>query len=111
MKPPLIVQSVRSPEDVLVFSSVDGAERYLEPIDVLGEEYIAYDSEGRRLRLTAPNAVDRITIGLAELAPRHSDELRATLIRLLSCSGKEVDDLQQMTLPDLVQRACRYARV
>ncbi len=35
--------------DVLVFKSVDDALVYLEPIDVLNNEYIAFDAEGRLL--------------------------------------------------------------
>jgi hypothetical protein len=32
--------------DVLFFRSLSCAKRYLEPIDIRNDEYIAYDSEG-----------------------------------------------------------------
>ena len=61
MKPPIIVYENG---DVSVFASVEDAEISLEPPDVESNRYVAYDSEGRLLRLipTSP----RIKIKSAE---------------------------------------------
>ncbi len=101
--PPIIVDEQGT---ATVFESIEDAERYLEPIDVRNEEYVAYDSEGRLLRLlpTSP----RITIENAELEPRHSSEVRDLLIRLLNYSGHAVEKLQRENLADLVTMSLEY---
>jgi hypothetical protein len=101
--PPIIVDERGT---ATVFESVDYAERYLEPIDVKNGEYIAYDSEGRLLRLipTSP----RITIESAEPEPHHSSEVRSLLIRLLVYTGVPPEILQSEDLQNLVARALEY---
>lgn len=101
--PPIIVDEQGT---AIVFESIEGAERYLEPIDVRNNEYVAYDSEGRLLRFlpTSP----RITIEAAELDPRHSTEVRELLIRLLGYTGVAVDMLRGESLQDLVTKSLEY---
>ncbi|MUV14522.1 hypothetical protein [Noviluteimonas gilva] len=48
MRPPIIIDEHG---DVSVFESVEAAARYIEPIDVRNNEYVAYDSAGYLLRL------------------------------------------------------------
>ena len=55
----------------MFFESVEDAERYFEPIDVENDEYVAYDSDGRLLRLLA--RYPRVTVDMAELHPMHGD--------------------------------------
>jgi hypothetical protein len=47
MEPPIIANNKG---DVLIFDSVEKAERYLEPIDIRNDEDVIYDREGRLLR-------------------------------------------------------------
>ena len=56
MKPPFIVNessSVDVPGDVTFYESASDLEGHLEAIDVENEEFFAFDSEGRLLRLEA----------------------------------------------------------
>ncbi len=103
IKPPIIVDAHGDP---IILGSVEDAEAHLEAIDVENDEYVAYDSEGRILRLipTSP----RITIESAEQEPQHAEELRAVLVSLLTYTGESADWLKQASLQELVDRALEY---
>jgi hypothetical protein len=100
---PIIVDEQGS---AIVFESVADAEQYLEAIDVQNNEYLAYDSEGRLLRLlpTTP----QITVESAELRPSHSKEVRDLLVRLLTYTGVPEAQLQAESLKQLVTRSLEY---
>jgi hypothetical protein len=49
IEPPILVLADDGP---LVFETVEDAQMYLEPVDVLGGEYRAYDALGRALCLS-----------------------------------------------------------
>lgn len=106
MRQPIIVDNFGN---LLIFRSADQAERYLEPIDVLNGEYIAYDSEGRLLRLVALNDYDRITIEQAESTPHHGGILRDALVKFLVAVGDMPDDIGSMPLPVLIEKALQFA--
>lgn len=103
ISPPVIIDEHGT---ATIFESVENAERYLEPIDVRNKEYVAYDSEGRLLRLlpTSP----RITIESAEVEPNHSSEVRDLLIHLLTYTGVSPDTLRKEALQELVARSLEY---
>jgi hypothetical protein len=101
--PPIIVDEQGT---ATVFESIEDAERYLEPIDVKNGEYVAYDSEGRLLRLVPTSP--RITIENAELEPHHPSEVRNLLTRLLAYTGVPEEILQKESLKTLVARALEY---
>jgi hypothetical protein len=103
INPPIIVDEQGT---AMIFESTEDAERYLEPIDVRNNEYVAYDSEGRLLRLipTTPH----ITIESAELEPRHSNEVRELLENLLAYTGVAVDTLRRESLQNLVLKSLEY---
>ena len=103
MKAPIIVDEHGA---ATIFESVKDAERYLEAVDVENNEYIAYDSEGRLLRLipTTP----RITIRGAEQSPTHSPELRTLLTNLLGYTGVPASSLREATLQELVEKALEF---
>ena len=103
MKPPVIVDENGS---VNVFDSIEAAERYLEPIDVENDEYIAYDSEGRLLKLIPVHP--GIRIESAENEPNHKPELHRVLVEFLSHIEGDGDELRDTTLSDLVTRALKY---
>lgn len=103
MKPPIIVDENG---DTAIYENVEDVELHLETIDVANNEYVAYDSEGRLLRLlpTSP----RITVESAEQEPSHADEVHYLLFELLLYFGLPADWLRQASLQDLVERALEY---
>ena len=103
MKPPIIVYE---PGDASIFQSVRSAESYLEPIDVKKNEYVAYDSEGRLLSLSATNF--KVSIESAEPEPTHVLELRRILSDFLAHNGVQQKWLQTASLQELVTKALEY---
>ena len=94
------------------FKSVAEAERYAEPIDVQNLEYVAYDSDGRRLELRVETEVVAGLFGLGKInrervrivpaentasTPKLKSLLRAFLQKL----GASPDSLHSATLQDL----------
>jgi hypothetical protein len=103
MKPPIFVYE-KGP--LYIFKSVNDAESYLEPIDVKNNEYVAYDSEGRLLCLSATSF--HVTIESAELEPNHAPELRKILVGFLAYMKTPEDWLEIASLQDLVTKASEY---
>lgn len=107
--------------DMSFFESVEHAERKLEAIDVRNEEYVAYDSEGRLLRVTiergeAPiffgldkTTVDYVVIESAEDEPSHAPQLRAALVDFLERIGVSLDDPESLSLQELVSKGAAHA--
>jgi hypothetical protein len=98
MKLPIIV--VES-GDILFFTSLIIAERYLEPIDVRNNEYTAYDSEGRLLCLIP--CENTVKIELAEEKPTHADKLKEALLDFFTEVGFATDLLSQASLEELIR--------
>jgi hypothetical protein len=71
---------VTADEPLLIFESLDRAVAYLEWQDVEDGIYQGYDSDGRRVDF---DTVNRRVIAEVERDPGHTDELRATLARVL----------------------------
>ena len=103
VRPPIILNEHGS---IDVFQSTEAAEIYMEPIDVENGEYVAYDSEGRLLRIVPTSP--RVTIETAELEPSHQDEVRALLVRLLTHLGVPKEELLNLSLGALVKRSLQY---
>ena len=103
IKPPVIVDEHGS---AMVFESIDDAERYLEPIDIRNQEYVAYDSEGRLLRLIASDF--QVTVEAVDLEPQHSSRVRELLVGLLEYTGVESSVLQGKSLQELVESSLKY---
>src|SRR5690348_16022332 len=101
IKPPILVTE---PGDADIFNSVEAAERYVEHYDV--GDLVAYDSEGRLLRLlpTTP----RITIEAAESVPNHIEQTREVLLQFLHAVGESDETLRDRSLNDLFAVAVRY---
>ena len=93
MRPPIIVDARG---DLLVFTSVAAAQMELAPEDVRNGEYpVAYDSEGRLLRIEVRTRERRILgvfretteyvhIGSCEHIATHDRDLRALLLRFIA---------------------------
>ncbi len=106
-KPPIVIDGDGGP---LIFGTVMEAEGYLEPIDVVNNEYwAAYDSEGRLLRLIPGRRT--VSIEPADATPSHAADLRELLRDLLGRYGWTRDRLSRASLTELVDAAYDYARV
>jgi hypothetical protein len=103
IQPPIIIDETG---DIDVFGSIEGTEMYLEPDDVEKERFVAYDSEGRLLRLipTTP----RITIECAEWTPSHAGDVRRLLVKFLEDIGIANDKLREKSLQELVAAALKH---
>ena len=88
-------------EDVIVYASV---EVDLEPIDVKAGGLVAYDAEGRLLRLEANRW--EVTVSVAEEKPTHAVELEFTLRKFLKATDDPLADDPACDLKCLVN-ACR----
>ena len=92
--------------DVDVFDSVGDAERYLEPIDVQVGRFVAFDSEGRLLKLRP--TIPRVTIDSAEETPTHVKQLSDLLRRFLAHVGVTDPGLASEPLAKLVERSVAF---
>ncbi len=88
-------------DDVIVYESI---EVDLEPLDVMGGGLVAYDAEGRLLRLETNRG--EVTVSLAEEKPTHAVELEFTLRRFLKATGEPLADDPECDLKCLVN-TCR----
>ena len=119
VRPPIIVNEHG---DIHVFPSVEEAETYLEPVDVRNNEYVAYDSEGRRLILSVRSRprtflfglltsnVETVAIGCEEEQPQHAEELRIVLAGSLQRRGHPADVVQGLSLRALMSAASEGTR-
>jgi hypothetical protein len=98
MKAPIILDEHG---DVMVFETVDHAQRAVEPIDVANGEYVAYDSAGRLLAVEVSPSDQQIVIREAESEAKHSEKLRTTLMRFLLRAGV-TDDIAGLTTDKLI---------
>lgn len=112
MKAPIFIDNNG---DIRVFASVQDAENWIEPIDVRDNEYEAFDSEGRRLRLTVQKQEGFLRFGReyvqiteVESEPKHAADLRERLQTFLNAAGeRDVDPAA--SLSQLVNATCRFA--
>jgi hypothetical protein len=107
--------------DVMFFRSLEGAQSYLEPIDVKNGEHVAYDREGRLLELGVervpsrswlgrPTWRERVVVDCAERDPAHVGELRQALTRYLGHLDSSSLD-ETLTMSQLMERAISYGDV
>jgi hypothetical protein len=104
IQPPVIVDESG---DTDVFETIEYAERYLEPIDVEEERYVAFDSAGRLLRLSAtPQSVH---IEAAEEIPNHAEVVHELLLKFLNDCGSDDPRLSSLSLGELARRSLAFA--
>lgn len=101
--PPIIVDESG---DIDVFETIEGAEMYLEAVDVKNQRFVAYDSEGRLLRLLP--TMPKVTIEAAEGAPTHSEDARQVLIKFLTDVGTPKAGLEEESLQELVATSLNF---
>jgi len=104
MKAPIIVDERGN---LMIFESVKDAEVSLEAVDVRNNEYIAFDSEGRLLRLI-PISTHEVSIEHAEAEPSHAQELQAKLVSFLARVEEPETWLKAASLPELIAKALEY---
>ena len=86
---PLCPVFIYEPIDMSIYSSVEDAEKDLEAIDVLENNYRSYDVCGRHLKLEiiTEDGYQRVKVKLGEIEPTHIDELKADLNEYLIATG------------------------
>lgn len=97
--PPIFVIEDR---DVGVYESVQEVQLHLEPVFIA--ENVAYDAQGRLLRLETDGR--RVTVSLAEHEPTHASELEGAIREFLKWMKEPMADDPTCDLPCLVE-ACR----
>lgn len=95
---------VSDPNDLMVFTSVDCAERYIEPWGL--KKLTAYDGEGRLLHLTPRDPI--ISISLAESEPGHREKLTQLMRNFLEAVGESSQWLAQASFEELTARSLKY---
>ena len=98
--------------EVSLFPSAREAEEYLQGVDVSSGVCVAFDAEGRALKLEAagghkgPSQAEarRVRISSAESEPEHAEDLRRRLRDYLNACGERL--AAEATLQDLLRR-CR----
>lgn len=117
MRPPFVL--IDSTGDIEVFDTVQELEQYAEPADVLQNEFVAYDSEGRLLSLQVVHVVRGrflkvrppvVRVVEAEQEPAHRDDLRRSLLRFLVQLGDDETVCEQSSLSNLLSRVVRAVR-
>jgi hypothetical protein len=94
MKLPIVVDNHG---DILLFDTVEDAQVYLEPDDVKNHEYIAYDSEGKKVRLAVKSQgpvtnrftrlffpVEEVVLSLETQDIACSEELKSKLLAFIA---------------------------
>ena len=94
---------VAADEPAILFSNVESAERWMEPVDVLDGIYTAAYGSGGELYLVETDGI-RVAITRAPDEPDRPEELRALLLRYFEALGKPAGTDE--TLPPMLAR-CR----
>ena len=115
MRPPIIVIEHG---DVTIFESVAKAQNGLESIDVKNGEYVAYDRDGRLLRLAVVQverpsffgkvkSIEGVEISKADDGIDHAIELRKALINFFKKTSIYDREDEELALSDLVNKAAK----
>jgi hypothetical protein len=89
--------------DVMFYSDVDDVWFDVEPFFV-EQDYRLYDATGRRLQLVPDRSVRPL-----EDTPTGADELAGLLRVWLPLAGAQTDDLDERSLPELLELAVEHA--
>lgn len=108
LPPPIVVVHAR---DVMFFRSQADAERAVDPRDVAGGAYRAWDGSGRELRLDIGDAVcidvAPVFLSVSAKAPASPEDLETILREFLSARGAPPPD--GVTLGELLNMAVARA--
>lgn len=103
--------------DISAYASVRDAENDIEAIDVRDNEYEAFDSEGRQLRLIVPEqqrgfwnfGTERVRIAETETEPTRAAALHQRLQAFLKAVGVQNVDAAS-SLPQIVEATVRFLK-
>jgi len=90
-------------DDIIVFESF---EVDLEPLDIQDGGMVAYDAEGRLLRLEINRGA--VTVSVTEEKPTHATELEFALRNFLRASGESLADDPECDLKCLVSVSRKF---
>jgi len=107
MKLPIILSNFG---DVLVFATIARAIQYIEPIDVVNREYVAFDGEGRILEITY-SKMGGISIEPGEDTPSHAEDLQAILRAFFRAIGLDEAWITTAQLAELVEKGLAYQTI
>lgn len=107
MKPPIIIDENG---DISFFETVKDVELYLEPVDVINGEYVAYDSEGHILQLNVERKVssnifspsEAVVLSPSVTGQKHTSELKRILIDFFGRIGSDKEWLSTASLEKLI---------
>jgi hypothetical protein len=108
------MQSIKKPVivaeglDILFYDDIEDAEKHLEPIDVDNGIYVAYDADGRLLKIQ--NDDNKISISIFEQNPTHRKSLEDLLRKFLDfCHDPAARD-NLCTLSGLIEASRKFAK-
>jgi hypothetical protein len=115
MKAPIIIFEHG---DVTFFETVTKAQIGIEPIDVVNNEYVAYDSDGRLLSLAVEQiekpsflgkakSIEIVKISETKESPVHSDDFRKLLLQFFMKTEVYDQTDESLSLGDLVDKAVK----
>lgn len=111
---------ISSGGDVLSFDTVEAAQEYLEPVDVMNDEHLAFDAEGQALHLSVDRdltiAAQREVVRIRSTGTYDRAGLERILTDYLDAVRRNVNPyviapIQLLTLQQLVPVVHRYAKV
>jgi hypothetical protein len=108
MKEPIIVYENGA---VDIFDRRDRAEAYVEPIDVRNNEYVFYDSEGQLLEaliVEDSRGIEHVVLQDGKEEIYDKPGLALILARFLNYLGYQKNDLEQMSLSQLVDEGLKF---
>jgi len=100
--------------DISVYSSREEAQVNLEPVDVLNNEYLAYDADGHLLQLVVIKkkgilfSREMVEINYPDISVDHADELVEKLKNYLEKTGNIVNEGSELNLSQLVTKVEKY---
>mgnify|MGYP005758633445 CR=1 FL=1 len=97
MRPPIVIDEHG---DISFFPSVEAACRYIEPIDVRNNEYVAFDSAGYLLQLVPTEPIVSISGYKSDLP--HQEQLAQTLRSFLARASSTPIQPEVVSLEELL---------
>ncbi len=89
--------------DVTTFNSKEVAEGFVEWVDVEDDDFVAYDSTGLLLDMSVvSDPYTRVVISARPDSPREPEVLRIILHTYLIATNTPPDEVEEATLPELV---------
>lgn len=101
---------IYEPLDMGIYSSVEDAEKDLEPIDVQNGNYRGYDAIGHllKLKIILQDNIQLVKIELAEYEPNHVEDLKTDLKEFLQETGDLSEGEKDLNLTELIEKSKKY---